>query len=92
MWWHKTSQQVDREDTRIADERLLDILAENIIRQKLFFQRNYNPTSLQIKQALTKTRKCIENKYGNNINVFRNKAKAENLLPIIKSCVNEALR
>lgn len=87
MWWY------NRLNIRLSgkeDDLEVIINAEKIIRRRLYYQGNSNPSMKEIHSLMNKVVDNLKQKFG-NLNKIRRASPTQSINPIIEEAVREIL-
>jgi hypothetical protein len=92
MWYRFSEPKSENTiEQKSVDLQFIELLAENMIRNRFFYKGAYNPNPIQIKQALNRVKNSLQEKYG-DLNTLRNKTNSEQLTPLLKSVIDRVVR
>lgn len=91
--WYRISDKNDQTQQQIEngiDYKLVRTISENIIRNRLYAKREYNPSNTLVNNLVKKVINKLQDKYT-RIELVRGKTTSEYLTPIIESTIDTVL-
>ena len=87
MWWY--NRNLIREASN-EDAKIVSLNAERIIRRRLYYQGDLNPTEDKVNKLVAQVVEKLKTVYG-NLNKIRRHSPSESLNPIVEKAVREIL-
>ena len=87
MWWY--NRNLIREASN-EDAKIVSLDAERIIRRRLYYQGDLNPSEDQVNKLVAQVVEKLKTEYGNLKKIRRN-SPSESLNPIVEKAVRDIL-